>query len=276
MPFEPFGYRFDISSTKSPVEAKAAIRAGLKGWLDPKTGPRGWIAGPVVCLWRSAFDRHGPMLIAWITADNFGTHVRGRAGSDLNGTAVAVVVFPLLALLFYNLLRSGATSIGQTLVFAAVLMLSPMIFWFAHKDRRQAEPLVEFVRRALGVVRPAARRVSVRSGPFLPMLLTVGTNPGEAVPATADAVCEAVAAIEADPDSFLVLATEDERYMQVASPDGVFVLEKREGSEANHFVAKRAAGDGNSLSADEITEALLDYLEGRPSIPGIRWDRLYR
>ena len=216
------------------------------------------------------------MLIAWITADNFGTRVGGRAGSDLNGTALAVVVFPLLASLFYNSLRSGATSIGQTLVCAAVLVLGPTIFWFAHKDRRQAEPLVEFVRCALGVARPRARRVSVRSEPFLPMLLTVGTNPAEAVPATADAVCEAVAAIEADSDGFLILATENERYMQVASPDGVFVLEKREGSEANHFIAKHAAGDSNSLSADEITEALLDYLEGRPSSPGIRWDRLYR
>ena len=63
--------------------------------------------------------------------------------------------------------------------------------------------------------------------------------------------------------------------MQAATKDGSFILEKREGSEAAHFVAKRLDGAGDRFSAEEVTEALLSYLGGQPETSGVRWERTW-
>ena len=123
MAFQPFGYRFEVRSPSLPSDAKAAIRSRKKAWFDPKSGARGWVAGPFICLWFSAFDKHGPMLFGMITQDNMGTRVRGRAGSDLNGVLMFSLLIPLMAFLTVKLAEDGATSIGQWLVFAVVFLV---------------------------------------------------------------------------------------------------------------------------------------------------------
>lgn len=150
MAFQPFGFRFEINSTMPPEEAKAALRSGMKGWFEPKNAPRGWIVGPLICLWASAFNEYGPLLMGWISRDNFGTRVRGRAGSDLNGIAFAALVFPFLAYMLYRMILDGSATAGQILLIGGILLIgTPLTFWWAHKERREAEPLVSFVRRTL-------------------------------------------------------------------------------------------------------------------------------
>ena len=78
MPFEPIGYRFEVRSPRPPAEVKTGIRSRKKGWFDVKSGARGWIAGPFICLWFSAFDEAGPMLLGIISRDGAGTRVRGE------------------------------------------------------------------------------------------------------------------------------------------------------------------------------------------------------
>ena len=274
MAFQPFGYRFSVVSTTPPAEVKARLRAGLKGWFEPKSGPRGWIVGPVVCLWQSAFNKQGPMLLGLISADSLGTRVHGRAGSDLNGVIWSAVLFPLLGVLFYEVAAEDAVPMTATVFFAIVLLLSPTIFWFAHKDRRQAEPLVNFVRRSLGEAGSTPkRRVAIHPGPYLPMELTVN---GEPFPHNADpdAIREAVHSIHHDEAGFLILAHSDDVYVQVVSRNGGFVLEKREGGEETHLVANRAPDD--PFTAEDVLAALLSYLAGEFDIRGVRWERLYR
>lgn len=277
MPFQPFGYRFDVRSTKSVAEAKAALRSNMVGWFQVQNGPRGWIVGPVICLWLSAFDQYGPMLFGRIAQDNFGTRVRGRAGSDLNGVLMFSLLIPLTALLVYQLVLEGSASVRLLLVFGLVFLVGgPLIYWSAHKDRRQAEPLVNFVRRALEVTVPKpARRIRAKSGLTLPMQLVVCGDQRDGAPTTVEAVRDAVDAIQYNSDGFAILERGEEQYMQTAVREGGFILEKREGSEVAHFAAKRLDGTGDLFSVEEITEALLSYLEGRIETPGVHWERLH-
>lgn len=150
MGFQPFGYRFEVSSILTPADAKAAIRSKKTSIFDAKNGARGWIAGPFICLWFSAFDRYGPMLFGLISADNFGTRVHGRAGSDLNGVAMFTLMIPLMAWLVIKMISEGQASGRQLLVIALVFLVGgPLIYWWAHKERTDAEPLVRFLRNAL-------------------------------------------------------------------------------------------------------------------------------
>ena len=112
MAFQPLGYRFEITSPLSLQEAKRRIRLRKMGWLDPKNGARGWIIGPVLCLWLSAFDRHGPMVVARMKHDGMKTKVVGRAGADLNGTALFALLAPLMAWLTFQMARHGQGSTG--------------------------------------------------------------------------------------------------------------------------------------------------------------------
>ncbi|AOL93533.1 hypothetical protein [Porphyrobacter sp. LM 6] len=150
MAFQPFGFRFEISSSLPTAKAKAAIRSKKTSIFDAKNGARGWIAGPFICLWFSAFDRYGPMLFGLISADNFGTRVRGRAGSDLNGVLMFTLLIPLMAWVVYKMISEGQATGRQLVVIGLVFLVGgPLIYWSAHRERKDAEPLVRFLRKTL-------------------------------------------------------------------------------------------------------------------------------
>lgn len=107
MGFQPFGFTFEIFSSLPPERAKAALRSKKTSLFDAQNGARGWIAGPFICLWFSAFDRYGPMLFGLISAYNLGTRVRGRAGSDLNGVAMFTLSIPLVGWLIFKMVAEG-------------------------------------------------------------------------------------------------------------------------------------------------------------------------
>ena len=265
MGFQPFGYFFEIESLKSPEEAKQAIRARMKPWFDQKNGARGWIAGPVVCLWLSAFDRHGPMLFGWINRSEAGSRIRGRAGSDLNGVAAFAILLFLLTLLASQMLSDGdSLPVG----FILVLVLSPpLVFWMAHKDRRHADPLVRFLRNTVaGLHRSTSSGTVIFSG----FQMDIG---GKRVSTPVSAKTINRALLDAEAGDVVILHSAPERYIQTASEYGRFIIEKRDGDHCNHFEAVRTdrTADRNAFSLEEADSIFLAYASGKAMPDFMEW-----
>lgn len=278
MAFQPFGYRFEIKSPSRPADVKTAIRSRLKGLLDPKNGARGWIAGPFVCLWFSAFDKYGPMLFGLISEDDLGTQVHGRAGSDLNGVVMFSLLIPLMVFLTFKLISDGAP-VRQLLVFAVVFLVGgPLLYWSAHKDRRQAEPLVRFLRDATTTSGRSLRAKSAAATISKRFTLNLGGNPAAA--ATPDAIHDALLAVGAG--DFVILESGPETYIQTASCDGGYILETREGDSQRHFQAVRrsrtpieASGSNSVFTFEEVREAFMAYATEAPIPHFLVWERMH-
>ena len=201
-----------------PAEkVKADLRARMKGWFDPKNGARGWIAGPFICLWISAFDRYGPMLFARIRNSDFGVRVSGRAGSDLNGLAWYLLLVLLLAFLLWQMVRTGEASANQIVIIGGLILLSPLMLWLGHKDRKHAEPLVRFIQNTITPSGQATRaRAVVESiSPQIRMTVSGDEKSGTV---TAASIHDALTYLGVG--DFVILATEPEAYIQNSSGGG--------------------------------------------------------
>jgi hypothetical protein len=277
--FQPFGYPFEISSSLTPVAAKAAIRSKKTGILDPNNGARGWIAGPFICLWFSAFDRYGPMLFGLISVDNFGTRVHGRAGSDLNGVLMFTLLIPLMAWLVFKMVSEGQASGRQLLVIALVFLVGgPLMYWWAHKERKDAEPLVRFLRKALA--EPDARSKSlvtsrkIREG--LRLILNGNCLEG---PVTEEVIQSAF--MRVGNGDFLIVESGPQEYLQTASHDGGYILEVRKDGPGEHYqairngkaVAEPATAD-DTFTFEEISAAITAYVAGSSMPSFLRWQPL--
>jgi hypothetical protein len=264
MAFQPFGYRFHIRSASSVSEVRQAIRSRKTSWTDPQSGARGWIAGTFICLWFRPFDRYGPMLVGRISRDDLGTKVTGRAGSDLNGLATHTILVVLLTLLLVWAI-SGGDYRPSYLVFTLILILSaPIVFWLGHKDRREAEPLVRFLRDATGSV-DEKRRAGSRLPRFskrLSINVSGKTQPDQAtVESTRDAL------LRIGPADLLTLEVDAQAYIQTAVRDGGYMLEMRDGNRLRHYRARRrgllpaalAGCTDRIFSFDETLEVLIAY-----------------
>lgn len=279
MPFEPFGCRFEAKSPRSPAEVKAVIRSRKKGWFEVKNGARGWIAGPFICLWFSAFDQHGPMLFGIISSDGAGTRVRGRAGSDLNGVVMFSLLIPLMTFITYKLIEEGSASLRQLLVIAAVFVIGgPVIYWSAHKDRREAEPLLRFIRDAAAASGRTLRRRSAAETISHGLTLSVGGEKliGVVKP---DAIHDAL--IGVGRGSFVILEAGPEAYIQTASRDGGYIIEKREGDRLKHFRAARRNGNpmiagrrSDIFDFEEVREIFMAYASAAPAPFFLTWERM--
>lgn len=255
MAFQPLGYRFAITSALPLEKAKNRIRQKKKGWFDPQNGARGWIVGPFLCLWLSAFNRHGPMVVGIVRNDGLGSKVVGRAGADLNGTAMFILLVPFMAWVTYKMAEAGQGSLRAYLVIGAIFGLGlPLTLWINSADRREADALVHFVRKTLA---PTDR--SVRgSTPSLPMQsnpVRFFVNGEERVDVSADQLDEALSALSIG--DFAVLEFAPDEYIQALSNADHYVLEKREGSAAQHFQAILPKG---SLGEHQKYEASLTQL----------------
>lgn len=279
MSFEPFGYRFEVTSSQSPAEVKTVIRSRKKSWFDAKNGARGWIAGPFICLWFSAFDQRGPMLFGIISGDGGGTRVRGRAGSDLNGVVAFSLLIPLMAFVTYQLIAEGSASPGQLTVIAAVFLAGgPIIYWVAHKDRRGAEPLVRFLRDTLTVSGRTLRRKSADLTISRGLALSVG---GEKLAGALKPEAIHDALVGVGERSFVVLEAGPETYIQTASRDGGYIVEKRDGNSRAHFRAARPQRTPASakhskyiFDFEEVLVMFMAYASAAPMPNFVMWEPL--
>ena len=264
MSFQPFGYRFEVSSTLHPADAKTAIRSNKTNLFDSKNGARGWIAGPFICLWFSAFDRRGPMLFGRISANSVGTLINGRAGSDLNGVLMFTLLIPLMALLVFNMVSDGQASGRQLIVIAVVFLVGgPLIYWFAHKERKDAEPLVRFLRKALAQsgARSKATAGARKVQQGLRLILSGDYLEG---PVTHEATQAAL--MRVGNRDFLIIESTPQDYLQIASRDGGYVLEVRRGDASKHYQAVRNSvsdpARDDTLTYDEVSATLASYISG--------------
>jgi len=276
VPFEPFGYSFEVKSPSQPSDVKAAIRSRKKGWFDPKNGARGWIVGPFVCLWFSALDRYGPMLFGRISRTDLGTRITGRAGSDLNGLLLYSVLLPLMAFVLYQMVSAGDHATNYLVIIGALVLLSPLIFWWSHKDRREAEPLVRFLRDAITTSGQTFRASSARVAVSEAFRLNVG---GEQCEGTVTPAAIHDALLGVGTGDFVILEAGPETYIQTASRDGGYILEMRDGDNQRHFqairrgVAAKAVSDSNSIfTFEEVREAFMAYASEAPMPPFLKWE----
>lgn len=272
MAFLPFGEAFEITSPLSATEVRAAIRKRGKRWFDSGNGARGWVVGPVICLWWSPTDRWGPMVVGWISEQATGSKVSGRAGSDLNGVALTCVLVPVMVLSLSQMLLSGGYQIAGVLVGGGVLLLMPLVFWSAHRSRREAQPIVRFLRNAV----VPTRRVKVGEMMLTPGLTLTVSGWDQIGPVTPQGIQNAL--LELGEGDSVVLASGPETYIQTIVRDGEFIIEMREGSRLLHSQAvRREAGERRPdqlFSFDETRSAFLAFASQTPMPKAMRWKSL--
>jgi hypothetical protein len=277
MPFQPFGYRFDFKSPLPPANVKAAIRARKKRWFHSTNGARGWIVGSFICLWLSALDRYGPMLFGTISRDQFGTRIKGRAGSDLNGLAMYLVLVPLLAFFLYQMIAAGEATGNQIAIIGGLILLTPLMLWWSHQDRRKAEPLVRFLQdvstHSGTLRRPRIGEIQVAKQFELDV-----SGEKTSDPVTPDSIYEALLA--SGVGDFIIIAENDATYIQTLAKESGMIIEKREGRAAQHYRAVRAGQVRSDESSDayfsfeETWQVLAAYISAS-AMPGfLDWERM--
>ncbi|MBA4010457.1 MAG: hypothetical protein C0481_01200 [Phenylobacterium sp.] len=275
MAFQPFGYAVDIRSQMTPRAVRSAIRRRWRGWFDPIDGSRGWMIGPFICLWRSALDSRGPILLAVISSDGFGSRISGRAGSDLNGIALMVLLGPAILISMIGAVQAGQGTTTWAVGWGIVLMLGlGLTLWWGHADRREAEPLVRFLTDVVTVSGQSARMSRLLEDAAIDITLDVDGHRRKG-PVTAATLYDHL--LEMADGGVLILERRSEVCMQATARDGGFALEKREGGRREHFRAVRSGmppggGDRLLFSFEEAVDACLDYAEGGAVPSTVGWE----
>lgn len=267
MPFQPFGFPFDLDSPLSPAEVKEGVRRKAKTWFEKRNGARGWVVGPFICLWWSAFDPRGPMIVGRISPSGAGSRIAGRAGSDLNGVAYVTVLIPtimvsmLIRAVFHpGTLDSALNGIALLLIVAIPIWL--LGAWMRQSLHDEADPLLRFLRNTATPTRRAARRAVARS-----LTLTVNDT-SRFAPISAADIEDALSGTGLDDILILEAAAQD--YIQTAWADGGFILERREGGADRHFRAETPDGSV-TITFDEVLAAFVAYAEERAMPSSLIW-----
>ncbi|WP_152414458.1 hypothetical protein [Blastomonas sp. AAP53] len=279
MAFQPFGYHVLIQSRMPLVDAKLAIKRRKKGWFDPKNGARGWILGPFICFWWSGINSQGPMMLGILTGDSRSSQLKARAGSDLNGTIWVTFLTIMILPILISQADKWPQNIQQLVLVGLVFGLGvPLTLWMASKDKREAEPLVKFMRDVLTPERKASRkaRQSVSISKKLKIDLSGDVLKGRM---TANRLHDSL--LDVGPHGFLILSAAPDVYIQTAFKNGGYVIEERKGGSM-HFEALRA-DDGtasesiphNIFTFDEVYQTLLAFATDAPTPDFLRWQRMY-
>jgi hypothetical protein len=217
------------------------------------------------------------MAFAWISSDRTGSRISGRAGSDLNGVLMTLILALLLVFVLIQMIAERAATLSQMFIIGGLVLVGvPLTLWVGHKDRREADPLVSFFRRvAKSQTGVEASSVNLSTKRHSIEVEVSGLHWASEI--SDKELFEALAGLAAN--DFIVLAKEDERYMQVASTPNAFVMEKREGNADLHFQAKLPKGEADG-SADydaslrRAFEALSAFTKGHQPDRDLDWKRL--
>jgi hypothetical protein len=273
MAFQPFGYHFEVRSTKSPSDVKEVLRSRKEGWFDAQRGPRGWILGPFICLWLTASAKDGPMLIGMISRDYRETRISGRAGSNPIGAALIVLFIPIISFFLVRTGPAGGYTPQATILWLAAAVGSGLVMlWFRHKRRREAEPLVAFLcevlekpgqpRRAQPVVLPVADSL------LKSLSLEVSGSALDG-PVSPDSIQNALRELE--DGGYVILSSAEERYLQTVAEGDGYIVEKREGDDLHHFQGIRRDDDSGTLTFEEALAVFLAYGSGAPMPAFVEW-----
>lgn len=275
MAFEPFGYHFEVRSALSPDAAKAAIRSRKRGWFDARDGARGWIAESIICL-QSDNSRNPPMVMGRISRDDLGTKISGRAGYP--GSIGLLVLIPVLIygiwLIFADPDPDHAPA--YLLVQAFVIAIMSFVLWMSHRGRRDADPLVRFLRDTVGKPDQSrkARSAPPRLAPTFPKSLTLEIS-GSVLdnPATPTSVRDAL--LELEGDGFVILSTAKKTYLQTVEKLGRYTLEKWESDDQHFYRAVRRDAvrpdDTETFTYEETLAVFLAYGSGAPMPSFLEW-----
>lgn len=246
-------------------------------WFEAKNGARGWVVGGFVCLWFSALNRYGPMAFAWISSDRAGSRIIGRAGSDLNGVMILLIYAILIIFLLAQMVLDHSATLGDMLIFGGIVVVGvPLTLWSSHKDRRDADPLVSFLRRVAKSGMDIQNLTESFSEERQPINVEIsGRHWASAI--SDKELFDALTGLATG--DFMVLAKEDEQYMQVASTPFEFIIEKREGGAGQHFRAELSKGvqDGAAEydeSLKKAFEVLSNFVKGQRPDRDLSWKRV--
>lgn len=266
--FWPLGYPFEVRSSLSADDAKAALRKQKMGWFEIKTGPRGWILGPFLCLELSAMGQRGPVVLARFADDGFGSRLHGRAGPDLGSLSLMGLITAIIAFSIYGFISQIKILAPMSVLGSFALFVAVGLLWLRRVSPENADPLVRFVRRALET--PTAHstqavpsrfdRTPVRSAK-----LNIDGHEKGAPPSEHD-VAQAIFAME--PGGFLIIDLGSKTFMQTALEYDRFILEKCEGSDRTFY---RARGD---FESDDTIDAMTAYLRASAPSKQIIWERV--
>lgn len=217
----------------------------------------------------SAFDRQGPMVVGYIRKEEFGSRIVGRAGADLNGTVMLLLLAALMCWLTWPMYQASQGMTGAYVVIAIMFGLGlPLTLWINSKDRKQADPLVRFISKSVGqqsankkpVIRPALDALPVDGAVMIIDSEFITKSPSQIV------VAEKVLGLTHD--SVLIIELGPETYMQTLRSYDHYVLERRDGGSDKHFRANA------ELEADAVVDAMTAYLHGKQPVPMIDWKRV--
>lgn len=272
---QPFGSGFSVNSPLSAKALTASLRSKLKPLFDMRSGPRGWIIGPLVCLWLSPYWTMGPGAIGLISRNGPASRIVGLAGFDPAGSAMLLII-ALCAPLMIGL--SGNAGFGFSML---ALVLFPagcvLIMWTRSRFHHEADPIVRFLETAS---RPASRQTRASVDVPLPRSLTLTVDGEEQSEFVSHREIEA-ALNGLRSDSFLILAEGPETYVQLLRVSDEFVIEKRDGDRDNHFQAthreaqaRRSSTMGPTFSTAEARTVLAAYASDTPMPSFLTWAKI--
>jgi hypothetical protein len=261
------GHRFEIRSSLSPEQAKAALRKQKRGWLDPKVGPRGWILGSFLCLqWSAVGDRGGPLVLARIADNGSASRVHGRAGLDVASLMMIGVILGILIFGTYEFVSKSSDPASLLLSCGVVLLVPGAVLGLRLLSLQDADPLVRFIGRVLQSPTALSTEVAPTQFDRTPVHSAKLNIDGRhlRVPPSADDVAHAILAMK--PDTFLIIEFGSNIFMQTALKYDRFILEKCEGSDQ---VLYRAKGD---FDRNDVIAMMTAYLRGSQSSERIVWE----
>jgi len=212
------------------------------------------------------------MLFGLIQDDGFGTRITGRAGSDLNGLILTALALPLLVFILFEMVAADQSQWKNVAIICALIIFALLVFWWAHQDRRQAEPLVRFLRDALTSDDQLRHTAPASDAIYQGMSLHIG---GQARSEPTSAMAVHLALLDLSENDFVILEAAPEKYIQTMSQNGSFIIEMRRGAGQHFQAARRGAPDTEkarfNFSFEEAREALTAFGSGADAPWAMVW-----
>lgn len=260
----PLGQRVYIRSPLQADVARVALRNAMKKRVRDPDALVGFAIGPILYA-QSGWFGSPPAVLALLKRRNTGVEIIGNAGLNIAAVLVlgsAATIATLIGAI--DLAVSGGAGLFALSLVALVTMYG--LGWLNHIFRKDADPLVHVLRRA---VRASELERDDRNFDRTPMpgaTLIVDGEDRAVSPSQYD-VREAL--LELSEYQFVIVAFGDEIYMQSLKEGGAYQLEERRGSSQQHYRAEP------NVDADTVVRVMTAYLKDRKSSHDVVWKQVH-